>query len=147
MFAIRPMAEYVSLDVATPRFLALILGGFAATALLLALLGIYGVVAYAVAQRTREIGIRMALGARPRTLLASIVADGLALTVTGVAAGLALALALSRLLEGVLYGVRGFDPTTLAAVAALVAGAALVASYLPARRAARLDPSRTLRAN
>jgi putative ABC transport system permease protein len=145
MFAVRPMTEYLDRDVSTQRFLAVILAAFAATALLLALIGVYGIVAFAVARRRREIGIRVALGSAPGRVVRSVALDGVVLTAVGLVAGLAASVALARLIESLLYDVRGFDPPTLGWVAALVTLAALAASWLPARRAAALDPAETLR--
>jgi len=119
---------------------------FAGVAVVLASLGIYGVIAYTVTQRTHELGIRMALGASQTDILALMVGQGLRMTLVGVGIGLALALGLGRLLSTLLYGIQAHDPLTFVAVAALLVGVALVASWLPARRAARVDPAVTLRA-
>ena len=128
------------------RFLLLLVGVFAAAALVLAAVGIYGIVAFSVARRTQEIGIRMALGARARaTSCASIVGEGARLAAAGVALGLAGALAITRLVSSLLFGVSATDPATFAGVAALLALVALLASYIPARRAMRLDPNVALR--
>jgi predicted permease len=136
----RPMAARVADSLARRRFSMLLLGLFAGVALLLAVVGIYGVTAYTVAQRTREIGIRIALGARPGDVLGLVVRQGAGLTALGVAAGLAAALGLARLLSGMLYGVSAADPLTFAAITALLAGASLAATIVPARRAARVNP-------
>jgi len=109
-------------------------------ALLLAVTGIYGVTAYSVARRTREIGVRVALGARPRAVVVMVVGQGATMALVGVAIGLAAALPLARLLAGALYGVRATDPVTFALVAVAVISATLLACYVPARRAARIDP-------
>jgi predicted permease len=127
------------------RFAMLLLGGFAALAILLAAVGIYSVLAYGVRRRRREIGIRMALGAQAGAVLRMIVLQGMRTALVGVAIGLAAALALGRVLASLLYGVRASDPATYAAVAALLCAVALAASLLPAMRAARIDPVRTLR--
>jgi predicted permease len=128
------------------NFNLLVLGGFAAVALLLSLAGIYGVVSYAVARRTREIGIRMALGARPARVVASMQAHTLLAVIVGAAAGCAAAAALSRLMSGLLYGIEPMDATTLVAAPALLLAVAALASWVPARRSARVDPVHTLRA-
>jgi predicted permease len=141
----RTMEQVVSASVGQRRFSMLLLAAFAALALLLAAVGIHGVLACAVEQRTQEIGVRMALGAPPRELLLRIVGEGLGFAAVGAALGLAAAIALTRLLSSLLYGVSPTDPITLALVAAVVAAMALLASYLPARRAARVDPTVALR--
>jgi predicted permease len=128
------------------RFSLVVLGLFAAVALLLAAVGVYGVMSYGVVQRTREIGVRMALGARQEDVLRLVVGDGARLALAGTAIGLFLAALLSRLLRGMLFGVSAFDPLSYAALTALLAAVALLASWLPARRAARVDPHEALRA-
>ena len=140
VYAVRTMDEYLAVSVSDRRTPALLLGGFAAVALLLAAMGLYGVLAYSVTRRTREIGIRVALGARPRDVLKLVVAQGMLLTVAGLFVGLAGALALTRFLSGLLYGVGAADPLTFSGVSALLLGVTLLASYLPARRAAKVDP-------
>src|SRR5438874_4889724 len=122
-----------------------LLGSFAAAALLLAAIGIYGLLAYAVGQRRRELGIRLALGASRGEVMAQVVGDGIRLAGMGIGGGVLLALAVTRLLTALLYGVRASDPTTFVGVVALLAIVALIASYLPARRAARVDPMVALR--
>jgi putative ABC transport system permease protein len=139
------MEERVAGALARPRVNALLLGGFAATALVLAALGIYGVIAYSVVQRTRELGIRMALGARAADVLQLVLRQGMAPVLGGLALGLAGAAVASRVLRGLLYGVGGTDLTTYAAVATFLAAVALLASYLPARQAAAADPVVALR--
>ena len=124
---------------------ALVLGVFALAALLLGAVGLYGVLSYAVAQRTREIGIRMALGAQSRDVLRLVMGDGLVLTLAGLALGLVGARAAVRALASQLYGVGPFDPATFVAVPLLVAAVALLACYIPARRATRVDPMVALR--
>jgi putative ABC transport system permease protein len=120
--------------------MSILIAIFAAVALLLAAVGIYGVMAYLVAQRTREIGIRMALGASAPTVMRMVVGRGLALTLAATLIGIAGAAALSRTLATLLFGVAPLDPATFVAAAAVLGGVALLASYLPARRAARVDP-------
>jgi ABC-type antimicrobial peptide transport system permease subunit len=122
------------------RLAATLLGSFGVLALLLAALGIYGVLAYAVRRRTREIGIRMALGARVGDVLRLVLRQGLALAGVGMVIGLAGSVATTHLLRGFLFGIQPLDPLTFAAVAAVLAGVAVVACWLPARRAARIDP-------
>jgi predicted permease len=130
---------------AARRFLLLLVGVFAAAALVLAGVGIYGIVAFSVARRTQEIGIRMALGAERRDVLRLVVGEGARLAAIGVVIGLAGALAVTRLVEGLLFGVSATDPMTFAAVASLLVAVALLASYVPARRAMALDPNAALR--
>jgi predicted permease len=141
----RTLEQVLSSSLDPRRFSLLLLGVFASVALLLAVTGIYGVTAYSVARRTREIGVRVALGARPRAVVAMVVGQGVAMALVGVAIGLAAALALARLLASALYGVSATDPVTFALVAFAVIGATLLACYLPARRAARIDPMVALR--
>ena len=128
-----------------PRFNAVLLGIFSGIALLLATVGIYGVLSYSVTQRTREIGIRMALGAVQRDVIRMVAGNALRLTGAGIAIGLALAFALTRYLGSLLFEVGPTDPLTLAGVSLLLAIIALVASWIPARRAARVDPLTALR--
>jgi putative ABC transport system permease protein len=127
------------------RFSLILIGVFGTAALVLATMGLYGVISYVVAQRTREIGIRMALGADTASLIRVVVGRGAVLALTGIAIGLASALALTRTLEGFLFGVTPADPIALASVVGLIGGAVLIASYLPARRALRVAPVITLR--
>jgi putative ABC transport system permease protein len=145
--AVRSMEEIVDLDVADRQQQMILLGAFAGLALLLASIGLYGVLSYAVTQRSREIGLRIALGATAGSVMLVVVARGLALTGIGLLIGLALAWAGTRALQNVLYGVTAGDPSTYAAVVGLLGGIALLASYLPARRASRLDPIAVLRAD
>jgi predicted permease len=144
---LEPMEAVVARSIAGPRFLMSLLLAFAAIALLLAAVGIYGVTAYAVSQRTRELGIRMALGADARNVRALVLRDGLRLALTGLGLGLCAALALTRLLRGLLFEVPPTDLATHAGVAVVLLAAALAACWIPARRASRLDPLKALRAN
>jgi putative ABC transport system permease protein len=130
---------------ARPRFTTVLLGVFAALAVLLASIGIHGLLGYAVVQRTRELGIRLALGASRRRLLGEVVGHGVALALLGVGIGLVGALALTRLLQGLLFGVAPTDPAIFAATPVILAGVAVLASCLPARRATRVDPMIALR--
>jgi len=135
-----------SASIAPQRFISLLLGVFAALALVLAAVGIYGVMAFTVSQRTREIGVRMALGARPRDVLASVMSRGLFLTGLGIVFGLLAAVAAGRALSSLLFSVSPLDPTTVISVVILLSAAAMFACYWPARRATRVDPIITLRA-
>jgi putative ABC transport system permease protein len=135
----------IAKSVARPQFHLLLLGSFAALALLMASLGLYGVMSYAVSQRTHEIGIRMAFGAQPRDALRLVVGAGLTLTLIGIAIGLLAAFALTRVMESLLFGVSATDPLTFAAVALLLIVVALLSRYLPARRATKVDPMIALR--
>jgi putative ABC transport system permease protein len=142
---VRTMNQWVAKSLAQARFSSTLLTTFAALALLLAAIGIYGVMSYAVSQRTPEIGIRLALGADTRDILAMIVGAAVRLAAIGLAIGVALALALSRTLTSLLYETTGTDPLTFAAVVGVLGAVAIVASYLPARRAARIPPVDALR--
>jgi putative ABC transport system permease protein len=136
----RTMEDMLSRANWTPRNLALRLAALSAVALLLAGMGIYGVISYLVAQRTRELGIRLALGARRRDILQLVLKQGMKLTLVGVAIGLALSLALSRFISAQLFGVSAYDPLTFVAITLLLLSVALIASYRPARRATKVDP-------
>ena len=131
--------------VGSRRFNLWLIAAFAAAALALATLGVYGLVAYAVSQRSREMGIRLALGAEPSSLVRLVLARAAWLTVIGSLAGLVLALLASRAVTGMLFGITAADPRVLATVGAIMLGAAMAASYLPARRILRQAPGRTLR--
>ena len=144
---IRTFDQYLARSIATPRFTAILLGAFASLALLLAGFGLYGVMAYSVAQRRREIGIRMALGAQAADVRSLVVSQAVRLGAAGLAIGLAGALAVTRVLDSLLFGVSASDPLTFAAVAAALITVLLLAAYLPARRATRVDPIVALRAD
>jgi len=137
---IRSMENVLSESLAQPRLISQITGVFAGFALLLAAIGIYGVMAYSVAARKQEMGIRVALGARAADILWLVVGQGMRMTLIGVAIGVAVSLALTRLLANLLFGVPATDPLVFSAAALVLAGAALVACYIPARRATRIDP-------
>src|SRR5437762_5367258 len=140
VFSIKTMDEYIAASVAAPRFNTTLLSIFAAVALVLTVVGLYGVMSYSVAQRTNEIGIRMALGAQTRDVLRLIVSQGFKLVLLGLAIGLIGAFALMRVISGLVFGVTTKDPLTFASVALLLGLVALLACYIPARRAARVDP-------
>ncbi|MFL5582110.1 MAG: ABC transporter permease [Gemmatimonadaceae bacterium] len=142
----RTLRDLVGESVARPRFYTVLLGGFAFIALVLASVGIYGVLSYLVAQRTRELGIRVALGASAGQVLSLVMRRGLALTGAGVAVGVLMALAATRLLASLLFGVGATDPVTFGVVSATLMGVAALACWLPARRAARVDPVVALKA-
>jgi putative ABC transport system permease protein len=144
-YAVRTMEEVQAAATATRRFLMQLLGGFAILALLLAAIGIYGVMAYLVSQRTREIGIRMALGARPWTVVRLVVTYALGMAGAGVVLGMGAAVILTRLITGMLFEVSPTDPSTFAAIAVTLVGTAILAAMTPARRAARIDPMVALR--
>jgi ABC-type antimicrobial peptide transport system permease subunit len=143
---VRTLDEVVSAAVAPARGSTMLLAVFASVALVMAVLGVFGVLSYLVTQRTREIGIRIALGASTSAVQRMIVARGLWLVTIGLAIGLGGAFALTRFLGTLLYGVTATDPLTFTGVALLLSGAAVVASYLPARRATLVDPIIALRA-
>ena len=145
VFDVRTMQEVRSLSVSLQQFNSLMIGIFAAVALLLASIGIYGVMAFAVSQRTREIGIRMALGARKADVLKLVVANGMRLAFTGLAIGLVASWLLTRFIASLLFGVKPTDPLTFSVVSLCLLSAAFLACYLPARRATRVDPLEALR--
>jgi putative ABC transport system permease protein len=145
VLAIKTMNEVVASTTAPRRFNTLLLAVFAVVALALAAVGIYSVISYSVTQRTQEVGVRMALGAQPGDVIRLILKQGLALTLIGVAAGVLGALAAARVMFGLLYGVTATDPATFVAISLLLAIVAMLACYLPARRAARVEPIAALR--
>jgi len=142
---IRPMQDRVVQSVARSRFAMVLLGLFAVVAMSLAVVGIYGVISYSVGQRSQEIGVRMAMGAEPRRIIGLVIKQGAVLTAVGIGAGLVGAVALTRFQSSLLYGVTSADPLTYAGLALLLGLVALLATYLPARRASRVDPMRVLR--
>jgi ABC-type antimicrobial peptide transport system permease subunit len=146
IYNVQTMEQRVDESLARRRFSMLLLTLFAALALGLAAIGIYGVIAYLVQQGTRDLGIRMALGATPQRIVMLILRHGMSVALIGVVAGLASAFVLTRFMRNLLFGVAPADPVTFAAVALLLAAVAFVASYVPARRAARVDPMKALRA-
>jgi putative ABC transport system permease protein len=143
--AVRTMDEWVDTSVAQPRYRTALLGLLALLALVLASTGIYGVMSYSVAQRTHEIGVRMALGAKRLDVLSMVVRQGMVLVVSGVAIGLLGAFALTRVMSSLLFGVTAKDPITFVVVATLLTLVAFVACYIPARRATKVDPLVALR--
>lgn len=145
MFSVQTMSRHISDQIAGNRMVAVLLSIFGGGALLLASIGIYGVVSYSVAQRTHEIGVRMALGAEQRSILKLIVRQGMVLVLIGAGIGLALALALTRVLNSLLFGVSATDPLSFTMVLLVLIGVALLACYIPARRATKVDPLVALR--
>jgi ABC-type antimicrobial peptide transport system permease subunit len=146
IFNVRTMDAMIETASAQPRITAWLVGMFAILALLLAAIGVYGVLAYLVTQRTREIGLRIALGAKPASVLRLVVGHSFRLSAAGIAIGIASAAWLGPTIESQLFGVRPRDAATLAAAAAALLAIALIASYIPARRATRVDPLTALRA-
>jgi ABC-type antimicrobial peptide transport system permease subunit len=145
MYETKSMEEIVAESLAARRFSMILLSVFAALALLLSSIGIYGVLSYVVGQRSREIGIRIALGAQRADVLRLMLGEGMKMALVGVAIGIVAALALTRLMVQMLFGVSATDPLTFLGVAAVLAGVALAACYIPARRAMRVDPIVALR--
>jgi ABC-type antimicrobial peptide transport system permease subunit len=143
----RPIQQLVDKAVSPRRFVVLLLGGFALFALVLASLGIYGVISYSVGQRTQEIGIRMALGASPADLQVRIMMQTLGLAAIGMALGVSASWVLARALGGILFGVTAGDPVTFAGMPIMLIAVAALAGYLPARRASRIDPMLALRSS
>ena len=144
--SVRVFDEYISRALARPRFNALLLSIFAGTALLLTAIGIYGVLAYSVAQRTNEIGIRMALGAAQSNIFRLVVGQAMTLVAISLTIGLIGAIGATRLLTSLLFGVGAWDPITFASIVVLISFVAFLAAWLPARRASRVDPVIALRA-
>jgi len=142
---VRTMKDVIDGTIVQERAIAQLAGFFSVFALTLASLGLYGALSFGVVRRTREIGVRMALGASAREVLALVVRQGLALALLGCVLGVAGALALARLVAGLLYNVKANDPLTFAATALVLLGVALLACWLPARRAAKVDPLEALR--
>ncbi len=145
IFDVKTLNEHVGVSLFLPRMAATLLSLFGLLALLLAAIGLYGVMSYSVSQRTREIGIRISLGAMRRDVLKLIMGQGLILSLIGIGAGLVAASAVTRLIAHLLYGVSANDPATFTLIALLLVGVALVACYLPARRATKVDPMIALR--
>jgi ABC-type antimicrobial peptide transport system permease subunit len=141
----RPVTDLVDRSVSPRRFLVSLIGGFAGLALLLASLGVYGVVSYAVSQRVREIGVRMALGATGRDVRRHVLGGTMRLTLLGVLIGLAVSLALGRVLAALLFGTSPTDPASFAGTAVVLTSVALIAGYVPALRASRIEPMTALR--
>jgi putative ABC transport system permease protein len=139
--------DAVSRALSQPRLLTVLLGGFGVVGLMLGAVGVYGLLAALVSEQRREFGVRLALGARPGQVLSAVVRRGVGVAVAGVAIGLAGAVVLSRYMASVLYGVEPLDPLTFSSMALVLMSVAAIASWLPARRAAALDPAETLRAD
>jgi putative ABC transport system permease protein len=145
VYGVRTLESVMSEAVAKPSFRTFLMGVFALVALTLAMVGIYGVMSYSIAQRTHEIGIRMALGARHSNVLTLVIGHGMALALVGVGIGLVASFALTRVLAQFLFGIKPTDPITFIGVALLLACVALLACYIPARRATKIDPLAALR--
>jgi putative ABC transport system permease protein len=145
VFGVTTMNDVLAASVAQRRFSMSLLGGFAVLALLMAAIGLYGVLSYSVSQRMHEMGLRMALGANARDLMRLVVGQGIRVVLTGIVAGLLASFAATRLLAGMLFEVSPLDPFTFATTAVVLVAAALLASFVPARRATRVDPMVALR--
>src|SRR5262245_33404667 len=145
VYNIRTMEQRLARSIAANRFNALLLGLFASVAMMLAVGGVYGVMSYTVTQSSHEIGVRMALGARRGNVLSLVVRRGMRLTLFGASLGVAVALALTRIMKNLLFNVSATDPTTFAFITLLLMGVALLACYIPARRATKVDPMTALR--
>ena len=143
--SVRVFEEYISRSLARPRFNALLISAFAGTALLLTGIGIYGVMAYSVTQRTNEIGIRIALGAAQSNIFRLVIGQAMSLVAISILIGLVGAFAATRLLNSLLFGVGAWDPITFSAIIILISSVAFLAAWLPARRAMRVDPIIALR--
>jgi putative ABC transport system permease protein len=146
IYDLKSMEAYVGESVAQPRISTWLTTTFAGIALLLAAIGIYGVISYSVTQRAAEVGVRIALGARPVDVLRLIITQGMRPAIIGIAVGLAAAWLAARLIRGMLFGISAYDPVTFVVVPVFLAGIALLATYVPARRATRVDPMVALRA-
>ena len=145
VFDVRPLSAFIAATIVQERLLTMLLSFFGLLAMLLAAIGLYGVIAHSVSQRTQEIGIRISLGARSRDVLRLVIGQGMKLVLIGVIIGLAAAFGLTRLLKTLLFGVSATDPLTFAVIALLLTLVALLACYLPARRATKVDPMVALR--
>jgi len=145
VFGVTTMDDVLAASVAQRRFSMSLLGGFAVLALLMAAIGLYGVLSYSVSQRMHEMGLRMALGANARDLMRLVVGQGIRVALAGVTAGLLASVAATRLLVGMLFAVSPLDPLTFMVVAVVLVAAALLASFIPARRATKVDPMVALR--
>jgi putative ABC transport system permease protein len=145
VYEVRPMQDIVARSIATQRLAMMLLSVFSALALVLSAIGIYGVISYLAGQRTKEIGVRMAMGATSADVLRLVLGEGMRITLIGVGIGLVAALGLTRLITKMIYGVGATDPITFAGVGILLTSVALLACYIPARRAMRVDPIVALR--
>ena len=145
VYGVKPVQEIVARSIATQQLAMMLLSVFSLLALVLSAIGIYGVISYLAGQRTKEIGVRMAMGATSADVLRLVLGDGMRLTLVGVGIGVVAALGLTRLITKMIYGVGATDPITFAVVAILLTGVALFACYIPARRAMRVDPIIALR--